>query len=136
MRGSDLRRATIFEVLRARTVIDSIGRRVRAPEFRPWRVADPHHRTVFVRIADCTRSGNLPHPERFDPYRFDRTRAPSRRHQHGSRSVAEHGVHRRVRDHRDGYRAATVLQNFRIQSDAAADRSRFLGRAPRSSAAT
>ena len=119
--GSDLRRATIFEVLRVRTVIDSIGRRVRAPNFDlgGWRV--PHDRTVFVRIADLHENPEIfPHPERFDPYRFRGTKpaAPAwlafgggaRRCIGADFAIAEMDVVLR-----------TVLQNFRIQTDAAAD---------------
>jgi cytochrome P450 family 138 len=119
--GSDLRRATIFEVLRIRTVIDSIGRRVRAPNFDlgGWRV--PHDRTVFVRIADLHENPQIfPHPERFDPYRFRGTRpaAPAwlafgggtRRCIGADFAIAEMDIVLR-----------TVLQNFRIQTDAAAD---------------
>jgi cytochrome P450 family 138 len=120
-RGSDLRRATIFEVLRVRTVIDSIGRRVRAPNFDlgGWRV--PHDRTVFVRIADLHENPEIfPHPERFDPYRFRGTKpaAPAwlafgggaRRCIGADFAIAEMDIVLR-----------TVLQNFRIQTDAAAD---------------
>jgi cytochrome P450 len=126
--GSDLRRATIFEVLRVRTVIDSIGRRVRAPNFDlgGWRV--PHDRTVFVRIADLHENPEIfPHPERFDPYRFRGTKpaAPewlafgggARRCIGSDFAIAEMDIVLR-----------TVLQNFRIQTDAAADeKSHFRG---------
>ena len=73
--GSELRRATIMEVLRIRTVIDVAGRRVRASNFDlgEWRI--PHNRTVLVRIADLHENPEIyPHPERFDPYRFRGTR--------------------------------------------------------------
>jgi cytochrome P450 len=119
--GSDLRRATIFEVLRVRTVIDSIGRRVSSPNFDlgGWRV--PHERTVFVRIADLHENPEIfPHPERFDPYRFLGTRpaAPAwlpfgggaRRCIGADFAIAEMDIVLR-----------TVLQNFRILTDAAAD---------------
>ena len=119
--GSDLRRATIFEVLRARTVIDSIGRRVRAPNFDlgGWRV--PHDRTVFVRIADLHENPEIfPRPERFDPYRFYGTKpaAPAwlafgggpRRCIGADFAIAEMDIVLR-----------TVLRNFRIQTDAAVD---------------
>ena len=88
--GSDFRRATIMEVLRIRTVIDVAGRRVRASNFDlgEWRI--PHNRTVLVRIADLHENPEIyPHPERFDP--CIASAAPSRRQQHGWRSVAEHG---------------------------------------------
>lgn len=119
--GSDFRRATIFEVLRARTVVDVIGRRVRAPNFDlgKWRI--PHGRTVFVRIADLHENPEIfPHPERFDPRRFRGTRptAPAwlafgggaRRCIGADFTIAEIDIVLR-----------TVLQNFAIQTDAAAD---------------
>ncbi|OBF21718.1 cytochrome P450 [Mycobacterium sp. ACS4331] len=70
--GGDLRRAMIAEALRARTVIDVIGRRVRAPylDLGGWRI--PHGRTVLVRIADLHEDPNsYACPQRFDPHRFD-----------------------------------------------------------------
>ena len=73
--GSDFRRATILELLRSRTVVDVVGRRVRAPNFDlgEWRI--PHDRTVLVRIADLHENPEIfPHPERFDPYRFRGTK--------------------------------------------------------------
>ena len=126
--GSDLRRATVFEVLRARTVIDSIGRRVRAPNFDlgGWRV--PHDRTVFVRIADLHEDPEFfPHPEQFDPHRFLGTKptAPgwlafgggARRCLGADFAITEMDVVLR-----------TVLQNFRIRTDTAADeKSHFRG---------
>src|SRR5262249_3846708 len=50
--GSEFRRATILELLRSRSVVDVIGRRVNSPNFHlgEWRI--PQHRTVLVRIAD------------------------------------------------------------------------------------
>ena len=126
--GSDLRRATILEVLRVRTVIDVAGRRVRAPNFDlgDWRI--PHDRTVLVRIADLHENPEIyPHPERFDPYRFRGTRpaAPTwlafgggaRRCIGADFAIAEMDIVLR-----------TVLQKFRIQTDAAADeKSHFRG---------
>ena len=119
--GSDFRRATILELLRVRTVIDVAGRRVRAPNFDlgEWRI--PHDRTVLVRIADLHENPEIfPHPERFDPYRFRGTRpaAPTwlafgggaRRCIGADFAIAEMDIVLR-----------TVLQNFRIQTDAAAD---------------
>ena len=119
--GSAFRRATIMELLRVRTVIDVIGRRVRAPNFDlgDWRI--PHDRTVLVRIADLHENPEIfPHPERFDPYRFRGTKpaAPTwlafgggaRRCIGADFAIAEMDVVLR-----------TVLQNFRIQTDAAAD---------------
>lgn len=126
--GSDFRRATIFELLRSRTVVDVIGRRVGAPNFDlgEWRI--PHNRTVLVRIADLHENPEIfPHPEQFDPYRFHGTKpaAPAwlafgggvRRCVGADFAIAEMDIVLR-----------TVLQNFRIQTDAAADeKSHFRG---------
>lgn len=126
--GGELRRATIVEVLRVRTVIDVIGRRVTAPSFDlgPWRI--PQGRTVLVRIADLHANPELfPHPERFDPSRFRDTRpaAPAwlafgggvRRCLGADLAVAEMDVVLR-----------TVLQHFSIQTDDCADeKSQFRG---------
>jgi cytochrome P450 len=119
--GSDFRRATILELLRVRTVIDVVGRRVISPNFDlgEWRV--PRGRTVLVRIADLHENPEiLSHPERFDPYRFRGTRpaAPAwlefgggaRRCIGADFAIAEMDIVLR-----------TVLQNFRIRTDAAAD---------------
>jgi cytochrome P450 family 138 len=119
--GDDFRRATIFELLRVRTVIDVIGRRVNSPNFDLGQWPIPDARTVLVRIADLHENPQIfPHPERFDPYRF-----------YGSRPVAPEwlafggGARRCI-----GADFAvtemdivlrTVLQNFRIQTDGAAD---------------
>ena len=126
--GSDFRRATILELLRVRTVIDVVGRRVSAPHFDlgQWRI--PRDRTVLVRIADLHENpGIFPHPERFDPDRFRGTKpaAPAwlafgggaRRCIGADFAIAEMDIVLR-----------TVLQNFRIQTDAAADeKSHFRG---------
>jgi cytochrome P450 len=119
--GGDFRRATILELLRVRTVIDVSGRRVRAPNFDlgEWRI--PHDRTVRVRIADLHANPEIyPHPERFDPYRFRGARpaAPAwlafgggtHRCLGADFAIAEMDIVLR-----------TVLQNFRIQTDDAAD---------------
>ena len=119
--GSDFRRATILELLRSRTVVDVIGRRVGAPNFDlgEWRI--PHNRTVLVRIADLHENPDIfPHPEQFDPYRFYGTKPPTsawlafgggaRRCLGADFAIAEMDIVLR-----------TVLQNFRIQTDAAAD---------------
>lgn len=119
--GSDFRRATILEVLRVRTVIDVAGRRVRASSFDlgGWRI--PQGRTVLVRIADLHENPEIfPHPERFDPYRFRGTRMAvsawlafgggTRRCVGGGFAIAEMDIVLR-----------TVLQNFRIRTDTAAD---------------
>jgi cytochrome P450 len=126
--GSDLRRATIVETLRSRTVVDVIGRRVRAPDFElgPWRI--PRNRTVLVRIADLHGDPEaFPHPERFDPCRFRDTKPPAsawmafgggaRRCLGADFAVAEMDVVLR-----------TILQHFTIQTDATADeKSHFRG---------
>jgi len=126
--GSDFRRATILELLRSRTVVDVIGRRVGAPNFDlgEWRI--PHNRTVLVRIADLHENPEIfPHPERFDPYRFRGTKPPTsawlafgggaRRCIGADFAITEMDIVLR-----------TVLQNFRIQTDAAADeKSHFRG---------
>jgi cytochrome P450 len=126
--GSDFRRATILELLRSRTVVDVIGRRVGAPNFDlgEWRI--PHNRTVLVRIADLHENPDIfPHPERFDPYRFRGTMPPTRAwlaFGGGARrclgadfAITETDIVLR-----------TVLQNFRIHTDAAADeKSHFRG---------
>jgi len=119
--GSDFRRATILELLRSRTVVDVIGRRVGAPNFDLGECGIPHNRTVLVRIADLHENPDIfPHPERFDPYRFRGTKpaAPAwlafgggaRRCLGADFAIAEMDIVLR-----------TVLQNFRIQTDAAAD---------------
>jgi cytochrome P450 family 138 len=126
--GSDFRRATILESLRSRTVVDVIGRRVGALNFDlgEWRI--PHGRTVLVRIADLHEDPEIfPHPERFDPHRFCGTRpaAPAwlafgggaRRCIGSDFAIAEMDIVLR-----------TVLRNFRIHTDAAADeKSHFRG---------
>jgi cytochrome P450 family 138 len=119
--GGEFRRATILESLRVRTVIDVAGRRVRAPNFDlgEWRI--PHDRTVLVRIADLHENPEIyPHPERFDPDRFRGSRAAAptwlafgggaRRCIGADFAIAEMDVVLR-----------TVLQNFRVHTDAAAD---------------
>lgn len=131
--GSDFRRATILEVLRVRTIIDVVGRRVRVPNFSlgPWQI--PRDRTVVVRIADLHENPDIfPHPERFEPCRFLRTRprAPEwlafgggvRRCLGADFAVFEVDVVLR-----------TVLRNFWIQTDSAADEKphfRGLGHTP------
>ena len=126
--GSAFRRATILELLRSRTVVDVIGRRVGAPNFElgKWRI--PRNRTVLVRIADLHGNPEIfPHPERFDPHRFRGTKAVAptwlafgggtRRCIGADFAIAEMDVVLR-----------TVLQHFRIQTDAAADeKSHFRG---------
>ena len=119
--GSDLRRATILELLRVRTVLDIAGRRVSSSHFDlgQWRI--PQGRTVFVRIADLHENPEIfPHPEKFDPKRFQGTgsAAPTwlafgggeRRCVGADPAIAEMDIVLR-----------TVLQNFRIHTDAASD---------------
>lgn len=126
--GSEFRRATIAESLRARTVLDVTGRRVTATHFDlgGWRI--PHGRTVLVRIADLHENPQLfPHPEHFDPYRFDRSRpAPpawlafgggTRRCPGADFAVTEMDIVLR-----------TVLRHFSIHTDASPDeKSHFRG---------
>jgi cytochrome P450 len=104
-----------------RTVIDVIGRQVNSPNFDlgEWRI--PHGRTVLVRTADLHEDpGIFPHPERFDPQRFHGIKPPTsawlpfgggaRRCLGADFAIAEMDIVLR-----------TVLRNFRIQTDAAAD---------------
>ena len=76
---------------------------------------------MFVRIADLHEDPEIfPHPERFDPYRFHGTKPPApawlafgggaRRCIGSDFAIAEMDIVLR-----------TVLRNFRIQTDAAAD---------------
>jgi cytochrome P450 len=120
--GSALRRATISESLRVRTVIDVFGRRVNSLNFDlgEWRI--PDDRTVLVRIADLHHNPEVfPHPERFDPRRFLGARpvassswlpfgGGARRCIGADFAITEMDIVLR-----------TVLQNFRIHTDAAAD---------------
>lgn len=126
--GADLRRATIAEVLRARTVLDVAGRRVNSSTFDLGGRRIPAGRTVLVRIADLHENpASFPHPNRFDPYRFYRTTPASpewlafgcgtRRCPGADYAMLEMDVVLR-----------TVLRNFRIRTDAAADeKSQFRG---------
>ncbi len=119
--GSDFRRATILEVLRVRPVIDLPGRRVSAAHFDlgPWRI--PHNYNVFVSLADLHENPEIfPHPERFDPNRFQGTKQPApawlafgngaRRCMGADFAINEIDIVLR-----------TVLQNFQIHTDSAAD---------------
>lgn len=119
--GSDFRRATILESLRVRTVIDVAGRRVGASNVRLGDWSIPRDRTVLVRIADMHEDPqNFPHPERFDPCRFRDSKPPTpawlpfgagtRRCIGADFAITEMDVVLR-----------TVLQNFRIHTDAAPD---------------
>ena len=125
--GSEFRRATILELLRVRTVIDVAGRRVSAPnwELGQWRI--PHGRTVLVRIADLHENPeNYSRPERFDPYRFRSTRPTAAWLAFGGGARRCIGAEFAIAEMDTVLR--TVLQNFRIQTDAAADeRSHFRG---------
>lgn len=123
-----LRRASILELLRSRTVIDVFGRRVNAPAFDlgQWRI--PQGRTVLVRIADLHGHPQIyPHPERFDPHRFLGVRPSAsawlpfgggtRRCLGADFAIAEVDIVLR-----------TVLRNFCITTDDAPDeKSRFRG---------
>jgi cytochrome P450 len=76
--GNEFRQATIQELQRNRTVIDFSGRHVQAPHFDlgDWRI--PHGYTVMIAIANVHANADVfPDPERFDPYRFVGTRAPT-----------------------------------------------------------
>lgn len=119
--GSAFRRATILEVLRTRTIIDYPGRQVSAPYFDlgPWRI--PHNRNVFVSLADLHENPDaFPHPECFDPNRFregNQSAPPWLAFGSGARrcigsefAIFEMDIVLR-----------TVLQNFRLQTDAAPD---------------
>ena len=126
--GGDFRRATILELLRVRTVIDVAGRRVVSQNFDVGQCRIPHDRTVLVRIADLHENPEFfPAPERFDPDRFCGSRAvpPAwlafgggpRRCIGAEFAIAEIDTV-----------LSTVLQNFQIQTDAAADeKSHFAG---------
>jgi cytochrome P450 len=125
--GSEFRRATILESLRSRTVVDVIGRRVSSLNFDLGRWRIPHNRTVLVRIADLHENPDIfPHPEQFDPHRFLGAKPASawlpfgggaRRCIGADFAIAEMDVLLR-----------TVLQNFRIHTDAApAEKSHFRG---------
>jgi hypothetical protein len=126
--GKDFRRATIMESLRVRTVIDVAGRRVRAQDFDlgQWRI--PRDRTVLVRIADLHDNRDVfAAPERFDPHRFNgETPAAKAWLAFGGGAHRCLGAEFAVAEMDVVLR--TVLQNFRIQTDAAADeRSHFRG---------
>jgi cytochrome P450 family 138 len=75
---NELRQATIVELQRNRTVIDSAGRHVTAPHFDlgEWRI--PHGYTVLVALGNLHSNPDVfPDPERFDPYRFIGNRPPT-----------------------------------------------------------
>ncbi len=76
--GNEFRQATIQELQRNRTVIDSAGRHVKAPHFDlgDWRI--PYGYTVLIAISNIHANRDMfPNPERFDPYRFVGTRTPT-----------------------------------------------------------
>jgi cytochrome P450 family 138 len=122
--GSAFRRATIFESLRVRSVVDVFGRRVSSPSFElgEWRI--PDGRTVLVRISDLHENPQIfAHPEQFDPHRF-----------HGAKGIkpaapawmAFGGGARRCIGadftlNEMDIVLRTVLQNFAIHTDATAD---------------
>src|SRR3954466_15664418 len=61
--GSEFRRATIAESLRARTVLDAVGRRVRGQNFQlgEWRI--PRDRNVLVSLAALHKNPEIyPNP--------------------------------------------------------------------------
>ncbi|MBI5336674.1 MAG: cytochrome P450 [Mycolicibacterium rufum] len=126
--GAALRRATVFEVLRSRTVLDVAGRRVEGPtiDLGGWQVS--RHRTVLIRIADLHEDPeNFTDPGTFDPHRFlgVKPAAPTwlafgggtRRCLGADFAITEMDVVLR-----------TVLRHVRIHTDDAADeKSRFHG---------
>jgi cytochrome P450 len=126
--GSDFRRATILEALRTRPVIDLPGRRVSAPHFDlgAWRIPQGHN--VFISLPDLHDDPELfPQPDRFDPNRFRDAKHPApgwlafgmgaRRCIGADFAVNEIDIVLR-----------TVLQKYRIHTDAAADeKSHFRG---------
>jgi len=126
--GRELRRATILEVLRVRPVIDLPGRRVSAPHFDlgTWRIPRGHN--VFVSLADLHENPELfPHPERFDPTRFLRTKQPALAwlaFGNGARrcmgaDFAQNEIDIVLR---------TVLQNFELHTDSSApEKAHFRG---------
>ena len=119
--GSSLRRATIMEAMRVRTVIDLSGRKVRSPGLRPRAVADSGRRNAcwcaspiytVIRWSSHTRNG-------FDPSSFPRCAR-------GTDMVALRGGSRRCIG--VGFALAemdvivrTVLLNFEIHTDSAPD---------------
>jgi len=104
------------------------GRRVVSQNFDVGQCRIPHDRTVLVRIADLHENPEFfPAPERFDPDRFCGSRAVPlawlafgggpRRCIGAEFAIAEIDTV-----------LSTVLQNFQIQTDAAADeKSYFAG---------
>jgi len=126
--GSELRRATIWEVLRVRPVIDLPGRRVSAPHFDLGRWRIPRGHNVFVSLADLHENPELfPHPERFDPTRFVRTKQPALAwlaFGNGARrcmgaDFAQNEIDIVLR---------TVLQNFELHTDSSAtEKAHFRG---------
>lgn len=118
---SEFRRATILEVLRVRPVIDLPGRRVSAPYFDlgTWRIPQGHN--VFVSLADLHESSEIfCRPERFDPNRFRDTKqsAPGWL-AFGSGARRCMGADFAVNE--IDFVLRTVLQNFQIHTDSAAD---------------
>ncbi|HEU4362551.1 MAG TPA: cytochrome P450 [Mycobacterium sp.] len=76
--GNTLRRATIREVQRTRTVIDFAARRVQVPAFPLGEWVIPRGYAVLVAIDQIHRSaGVFPDPEWFDPHRYTGASGPS-----------------------------------------------------------
>ena len=119
--GSDFRRATILEALRVRPIIDLPGRRVSASHFDlgAWRI--PHNHNVFVSLADLHENPEIfPHPEGFDPNRFRYAKQPAPAwlaFGYGPRRCIGAGFAFNEMD----IVLRTVLQNFHIHTDSAAD---------------
>jgi len=76
--GDELRRATILEIQRARTVIDFAGRHVVAPTFELGEWCIPHGHNIVVSLGELHENPELfPDPKRFDPFRFVGARPPA-----------------------------------------------------------
>ncbi len=126
--GSKFRHATIAELLRVRTVLDVFGRRVSSADFGPFEWQIPRDRTVLVRIADVHENPEIfSDPELFDPYRFyDRKPGTTDWVAFGGGARRCIGAGFAITEMDMVLR--TVLENFRIQTDAAADeKSHFRG---------
>jgi cytochrome P450 len=74
--NNELRRATILETLRSRSVIDFVRRSVRAPMFElgPWRIPRGYAIMASISLIHADPE-SFPEPDRFDPTRFVGKRA-------------------------------------------------------------
>ena len=69
--GSEVRRATILEVQRSRTVIDFAARHIYSPVFHLGEWVIPRGDSLLVSIGQIHDDpAAFPHPERFDPQRY------------------------------------------------------------------